>query len=93
MPAWSEPGSQSVGRPRILALRAMMSWRVTNIAWPMWRAPVTLGGGMAIVNGSPVASGSGAKHPRDSHQLYRRSSTSACSKFLLRSAWFAPGWY
>jgi len=25
-----------------------LSWRVLLRAWPMWRAPVTLGGGMTI---------------------------------------------
>ena len=47
MPAWSVPGSQSVGRPRMRWKRAMMSCSVTNMAWPMCRRPVTFGGGMA----------------------------------------------
>ena len=84
MPAWSEPGSHSVGRPRMRATRAITSCRVTNMAWPMCRAPVTLGGGMAMQNGSPVASGSGAKHPRDSPPARtafppRRRARSSCS--------------
>jgi hypothetical protein len=91
MPAWSEPGSHSVGRPRIRAFLAMMSCSVTNIACPMCSAPVTFGGGIAIVNGSPVASSEGLKHPCDSHHSYRRSSVAPCSKFFGRSAWFAPG--
>eukprot|EP00982_Pelagococcus_subviridis_P005107 29475-Pelagococcus_subviridis.AAC.7 len=91
MPAWSVPGSHSVGRPRIRAFLAMMSCSVTNIAWPMCSAPVTFGGGIAIVNGSPTASSEGLKHPCDSHHSYRRSSVAPCSKFFGRSAWFAPG--
>ena len=58
----------------------------------MCSAPVTLGGGMAIVKGSPAAVSDGLKYPFSSHILYRRSSTSPCSKFLGRSAWLAPGW-
>lgn len=46
---------------------------------------------MAMVNGSPVALSSGLKHPFSSHHWYRRSSVAPCSKFLGRSAWFAPG--
>ena len=91
MPAWSEPGSHSVGRPRMRATRAITSCRVTNMAWPMCSAPVTLGGGMAMQNGSPTAFGSGTKQPRSSHHWYRRSSVSPCSKFLGRLAWSAPG--
>ena len=30
-----------------------LTWSVTNIACPMCSAPVTLGGGMAMTNGSP----------------------------------------
>ena len=43
------------------ALRAMMSWMVTNMACPMCKAPVTFGGGMAMVKGSPVATSDGLK--------------------------------
>mmetsp|Transcript_8051 Transcript_8051/g.30171 ORF Transcript_8051/g.30171 Transcript_8051/m.30171 type:complete len:227 (+) Transcript_8051:2536-3216(+) len=91
IPAWSEPGSHRVGRPRMRATRAMTSCRVTNMACPMCSAPVTFGGGIAMQNGSPVAFGSGWKHPRDSHQSYSRVSVSPCSKFLGKLAWFAPG--
>ena len=80
-----------MGRPRMRALRAMMSWMVTNMACPMCKAPVTFGGGMAMVKGSPVATSDGLKYPLSSHILYRRSSTSPCSKFFGRSAWLAPG--
>ena len=41
--------------------------RVTNMACPMCSRPVTLAGGMAMVNGSPVAESSGAKNPCSSH--------------------------
>ena len=51
MPAWSVPGSHSVSLPCMRAWRTIASWRVTNIAWPMWRTPVTLGGGMATTKG------------------------------------------
>jgi len=43
---------------------------------------------MAIVKGSPVASGSGLNRPSDSHHLYRRSSASPGLKFLSNS--FTP---
>ena len=58
MPAWSVPGSHSVGRPRMRATRAMMSCKVTNMAWPMCSLPVTLGGGIAITKGGAVMVGS-----------------------------------
>ena len=46
MPAWSVPGSHSVGRPRMRWYRAMQSCSVTNMACPMCSLPVTLGGGL-----------------------------------------------
>ena len=92
MPAWSVPGSHSVLRPRIRALRVITSCSVTNIACPMCSAPVTFGGGIGITNGGPVAVSSfGAKYPRDSHHSYRFSSTFWCSKFFGRSPCRFPG--
>lgn len=41
--------------------------------------------------GSPVAFGSGWKHPLLSHHWYNRSSVSPCSKFFGNEEWFAPG--
>ncbi len=52
MPAWSVPGSQSAALPRIRSKRIRTSWSVLLSAWPMCSAPVTLGGGITIVNGS-----------------------------------------
>lgn len=41
--------------------------RVTNIACPMCREPVTLGGGIGITKGLPPLSKFGLKYPCDSH--------------------------
>src|SRR3954470_17695469 len=50
-------------------------------AWPMCRLPVTLGGGVTIVQGS--ASGrSGRNSPSVSQRAYQRASISAGSKVL-----------
>jgi hypothetical protein len=43
--------------------------RVTNIACPMCREPVTLGGGIEITNGSLPRSNFGLKKPWDSHLI------------------------
>ena len=68
MPAWSVPGSQSVGRPRARWNRARMSWSATNMAWPRWSRPVTFGGGMGHVYAPRGCSASlGSKRPRASH--------------------------
>jgi hypothetical protein len=45
----------------------MMSSSVTNMAWPMCSAPVTLGGGIDTTNGSPVAPSCALNIPSDSH--------------------------
>ena len=63
MPAWSRPGSQSVGSPSMRCQRISASSIVIVSAWPRCSAPVTLGGGMMIVNGSPSAPSAGAKKP------------------------------
>ena len=71
MPAWSVPGIHSTSLPHILACLAMISSIVTNMAWPICSAPVTLGGGMAITNfpsSAPDLPSIGRKHPSDSHQ-------------------------
>ena len=60
IPAWSVPSTQSVLRPRIRLSRVSASWIVPFSAWPMCRAPVTFGGGIAIEKfsaGVPSAGG------------------------------------
>ena len=58
-----------------------MSWIDPFSAWPMCRAPVTLGGGIAIEKfSSAVPSGSGWKRPLSSHARMMRGSTSEGSK-------------
>src|SRR5688572_9417815 len=58
-----------------------MSWIVLSSAWPIWRLPVTFGGGMTMVNGS--ASGrSGRNRPFSSQWPYQRASIAAGSKVL-----------
>ncbi len=46
MPAWSIPGCQRVLKPRMRCQRVRVSSKAARIAWPMWRLPVTLGGGI-----------------------------------------------
>ena len=48
MLAWSVPSAHRVLRPRIRFSRTSASWIVPFRAWPMCRAPVTFGGGIAI---------------------------------------------
>jgi hypothetical protein len=69
MPAWSVPAIQRTSNPSIRFTRARMSWRGLLGAWPMWSAPVTLGGGMTIVNGSRPEAGSAVKSPACSQCL------------------------
>jgi hypothetical protein len=45
MPAWSVPGSHSVGRPDMRFHRVMVSSTAAVSACPMCSDPVTLGGG------------------------------------------------
>lgn len=47
--------------PWVSNLKDCSTSSVTNMAWPMWRAPVTFGGGIGITNGSPSAAASGLK--------------------------------
>jgi hypothetical protein len=51
IPAWSVPGIQSTFHPSIRFQRTRMSWRVLFSACPMWREPVTFGGGITIEQG------------------------------------------
>lgn len=87
IPAWSVPGNQSVGLPLILWNLAKMSWIATNIAWPICSRPVTLGGGIGIVNegflidSDETAGAFGLKYPSASHHLYKFSS------MALKSYW------
>ena len=81
IPAWSIPTTQSASLPCSRAWRMRMSWSVLSSAWPIWSEPVTLGGGMTMVNGS--ASGrSGRNSPFSSQWAYQRDSISAGSKVL-----------
>ena len=48
MPAWSVPGTHSALKPSMGFIRISTSCSVLFSAWPMWREPVTLGGGMTI---------------------------------------------
>ena len=60
MPAWSVPRIQSELRPRIRFIRTSASCIEPFSAWPMWRAPVTFGGGIATEKfsaGVPSAGG------------------------------------
>ena len=60
MPAWSVPRIQSALRPFIRFIRTSASCIEPFSAWPMCRAPVTFGGGIAtekFSSGVPVASG------------------------------------
>jgi hypothetical protein len=68
MPAWSVPGCQSASRPCIRRQRTRTSWSVLSSAWPMWRLPVTFGGGIMMVKGSrrAVARGEGAERSQPS---------------------------
>jgi hypothetical protein len=43
--------------------RAKMSWMETKIACPMWRLPVTFGGGIATTKGALPLSATGANMP------------------------------
>src|SRR6202046_1879634 len=50
MPAWSVPGTQRAVSPRMRCQRVRMSISAWLSMWPMWRRPVTLGGGRRMVN-------------------------------------------
>jgi hypothetical protein len=49
MPAWSMPNTQRAFRPCMRRRRISTSWIEPFRAWPMCSAPVTFGGGMAMV--------------------------------------------
>ena len=51
MLAWSLPGSQRVGSPRMRCQRIIRSSMAITRAWPMCSFPVILEGGMEITNG------------------------------------------
>src|SRR3989339_1311533 len=51
MPAWSVPGTQQVAYPCIRLKRTRISWGVSSITCPIWRIPVTFGGGMTMEKG------------------------------------------
>mmetsp|Transcript_57524 Transcript_57524/g.168962 ORF Transcript_57524/g.168962 Transcript_57524/m.168962 type:complete len:223 (+) Transcript_57524:2855-3523(+) len=80
MPAWSMPGTQRVTWPHILCQRVSASSIAPVSAWPRWREPVTLGGGITMMNLwlSAVcleAFASGVKNPSFSHQEFQADST------------------
>ncbi len=50
--AWSVPGIQQAFFPSSRAFRVRMSCIVLLSIWPMCSTPVTLGGGMTMLNGS-----------------------------------------
>ena len=79
MPAWSMPGIQTVLNPRMRWTRTRMSCRVVLIAWPRCSAPVTFGGGMTMLYGSPDLAGSAAKHFSSSQTRVASASTAAGS--------------
>ena len=60
IPAWSVPRIHIARLPRIRLMRISASWIVPFSAWPMCRAPVMFGGGIAIEkfsSGLPSAGG------------------------------------
>ena len=73
---------------RILALQVARDGRgypaaSTSSAWPMWSEPVTLGGGITMVNGfAHQRAICGWKRPPSSQCAYQRDSISAGSKVL-----------
>ena len=80
MPAWSVPKIHLARRPRMRATRMQASWIDAFSAWPMWRLPVTFGGGTAIEKFSAaLPSGAGLKMPASSQRANTRPSTSAGS--------------
>ena len=81
MPAWSVPTTQSASLPCIRAWRVRTSCSVLSSAWPMCSEPVTLGGGMTIVNGSASAARGGTA-PRPPNAHTSAASMAAGSKVL-----------
>jgi len=63
MPAWSVPGSQRAALPRMRWNRISTSCSVLLSACPMCSDPVTLGGGMTMLNGAAFGSSVGEKAP------------------------------
>ena len=55
------PGCQRTLKPSIRFQRTRMSWSVLFSAWPMWREPVTFGGGMTMQYGFALEKGSARK--------------------------------
>ena len=87
MEAWSVPGTQQAFLPSILAFLISTSLRVLLSTWPIWRMPVTLGGGMTIVYGS-LSSGSEWKHLCSCHHSYHLFSTSE-GEYFAESSFFS----
>jgi hypothetical protein len=59
--------------------RTIVSIRAVLKAWPMCRLPVTFGGGITTLNGSPGALASGWKAPACSQAACQRASVPAGS--------------
>src|SRR5262252_8547142 len=85
MPAWSVPGTQRTRCPRMRFQRARMSSIVRPYACPIWRRPVTFGGGMTMTNRGADGDPAGWKRPSFSQRAYQPSSKWAGSKVFSRT--------
>src|SRR5438874_5678344 len=74
MAAWSVPGSQRTSWPVIRRYRHSTSWIVKLVACPMCSSPVTLGGGIAIVNLGLGLRASARNKLADSQRAYQPAS-------------------
>lgn len=75
MPAWSVPGSQRTLYPDMRFQRERMSWRTELRACPIWRDPVTFGGGITREYGMPWIAKPGLKYSFLTQNSYHFSST------------------
>src|ERR671929_1623847 len=85
------PGSHSVSKPCIRALRVSVSCSVIVSACPTCNRPVTFGGGIEIENGSR-SDGIGWKYPRRTHSSYHLSSADFASYCDGMSVRFRVSW-
>lgn len=74
---WYHEGSQGA---RCLGAD-VLTWIELVRAWPMCRAPVTLGGGMTMTNGGLSLLTSGLKKPHFSHHSYLQCVRGCCQLF------------
>src|SRR3989338_1411870 len=70
MPAWSVPGIHKLEKFCILFHRIRISCKVLFKAWPIWRMPVTFGGGITMVKGFLDGDTSALNKPSVSHLAY-----------------------